>query len=109
MFQKLNRFYADWRDADGKRHRKAFVSAALAYAYEDAARGTSTPPPVKAAKKATAQGKVPSPASSRRSPSRPVRVKLSALDKTTQPPKRSSSTPGTSRRRPSLRRKSTRS
>jgi len=105
MFQKLNRFYADWRDASGKRHRKAFTSAELALNFERAVHtATVTAKP----KKATAQGKTQLPASSRRSPSRPVRAKPSMPAKTIQRRKPSSPTPGTSSRRPSLRRKSTR-
>jgi len=34
MFKKNNRYFADFRDADGKRLRKAFKTAAEARAYE---------------------------------------------------------------------------
>jgi len=105
MFQKLNRFYADWRDADGKRHRKAFTSAVLALDFE---RAVQTASATAKPKKAKAQGKTPLPASSRRSLSRLERAKPSVPAKTTRRPKPSSSTPDTSSRRPSLRRKSMR-
>ena len=34
MYSKQNRFYADWRDKKGKRHRKAFTTANEATRYE---------------------------------------------------------------------------
>ncbi len=34
MFQKGNRFYADWRDRRGARHRRAFTTAAEAEQFE---------------------------------------------------------------------------
>lgn len=34
MFEKHNRFYADWRDRKGARHRKAFLTAGEAGAFE---------------------------------------------------------------------------
>lgn len=35
MYQKDNRFYADWRDRRGNRRRKAFLTAAEATEYEE--------------------------------------------------------------------------
>jgi hypothetical protein len=35
MYQKDNRFYADWRDRRGNRRRKAFLTAADASEYEE--------------------------------------------------------------------------
>lgn len=34
MYQEHNRFYADWRDRKGVRHRRAFTTAAQAEAFE---------------------------------------------------------------------------
>ncbi len=34
MFEKGHKFYADWRDATGKRLRKSFTSRRAALAYE---------------------------------------------------------------------------
>jgi hypothetical protein len=34
MFQKSGKFYADWRDESGARHRKAFTTARDATLYE---------------------------------------------------------------------------
>jgi hypothetical protein len=34
MFQKSGKFYADWRDESGARHRKAFTTARDASLYE---------------------------------------------------------------------------
>lgn len=38
MFQKGNRYFADWRDRKGVRHRKSFTAAEAATLYEEAAR-----------------------------------------------------------------------
>ena len=36
MEKKYGKFYADWRDEHGKRHRRAFKTAAEARAYQTA-------------------------------------------------------------------------
>jgi hypothetical protein len=36
MYEERGKYYADWRDAKGVRHRKSFESESLALAYEEA-------------------------------------------------------------------------
>jgi hypothetical protein len=43
MYQKDNRFYADWRDKRGNRRRKAFTSGEAAQTYEDAQKELARP------------------------------------------------------------------
>ena len=43
MYQKGNRYLADWYDRRGHRRRKSFTTAEAAQAYEDAQRATARP------------------------------------------------------------------
>jgi hypothetical protein len=43
MQQKCGKFMADWRDAEGRRHRKAFDTAADATAHSERMRGNINP------------------------------------------------------------------
>lgn len=43
MFEKSGKFYADWRDRKGVRHRKSFKSERAALAYEAEMREVSHP------------------------------------------------------------------
>lgn len=100
MFEKNGKFFADWRDSDGTRHRKSFTTAALALEFEKASRGKAAP------KKAEARGQHKAlPASSRRSVNSPLRASKSTHAKTARRHKSSLPTQATSRRLPSLRRK----
>jgi hypothetical protein len=57
MLKKHGKYFADWRDASGKRHRKAFPSKRAALSYQS-----------REANKAQAAKKAPAPARSRTSP-----------------------------------------
>ena len=43
MFQKHNRFYADWRDKRGVRHRKSFTTAEAAIDHETSQKDATRP------------------------------------------------------------------
>lgn len=43
MFEKDNRFYADWRDRKGVRRRKAFTTADAAQLHEETQKNASRP------------------------------------------------------------------
>ena len=43
MFEKANKFYADWRDSKGKRKRKSFVSMKAAQKYEEEQKAITHP------------------------------------------------------------------
>lgn len=43
MFKKGNRYYADWRDADGKRLRRSFTNATDATKFEEERRAEAHP------------------------------------------------------------------
>jgi len=45
MFEKQGRFYADWRDASGKRLRKSFKSKRAALQFEAEQKGLAHPKP----------------------------------------------------------------
>jgi len=43
MQEKCGKFMADWRDATGRRHRKAFTTKAEAAAHAEQMRGSANP------------------------------------------------------------------
>ena len=81
MFEKAGKYYADWRDASGKRLRKTFSNPRAALAYEAEQKELAHPKP-----RARAQ-QSPTYSAPRSSAPAPNRQRT-----TTKPPKRSSAT-----------------
>jgi hypothetical protein len=55
MFEKAGKFYADWRDAEGRRHRKSFITALAARRHENKMKGNQNPPTGRATSRKSAR------------------------------------------------------
>lgn len=78
MYEKHNRFYADWRDRRGVRRRKAFTTADAATAHEVAQKAVARPHGG-----AVALPSQPSSRGTSKPPSRPARTSTSSSQKNT--------------------------
>jgi hypothetical protein len=108
MYQKDNRFYADWRDRRGVRRRKAFTSADAATAYEEEQKNAARPKTRGAGlqlPRSSAPGRQRGPRSNTktaipRTQTLTTQPKLSSLRQAAKPSKTSPNTISPSRQRP---------